>query len=157
MKLGTKGRYAVMALVDLAEWSQDCPVALTDIANRQQLPLMYLEQLFLKLRKSGLVTSVRGQLGGYLLAKPVEEIKIADIMLAADEPMKSTRCSRGSALGCQGTTHRCSTHNLWSGLEMRIQEYLNSITLADICEHRVMANGMICQGPILQEPNQSCA
>lgn len=146
MKLGTKGRYAVMALVDLAQWGNDKnPVALADIASRQQLSLTYLEQLFLKLRKAGLVISVRGQFGGYLLSKLPSEIKIADVMLAADEELKSTRCSHTKQIGCQGRSHRCATHNLWSGLESRIYEYFNSITLADICEQRVMPNGVVCQ------------
>jgi len=143
MKLGTKGRYAVMALVDLAKCNKDRPVVLADIANRQQLPLMYLEQLFLRLRKAQLVTSVRGQLGGYLLGKPTSDITIAEIMLAADESFKSTRCSHAEALSCQGNTPRCSTHNLWAGLEKRITDYLKSVTLADLCEQRVMPDGVV--------------
>jgi Rrf2 family iron-sulfur cluster assembly transcriptional regulator len=143
MKLGTKGRYAVMALVDLSQMREGIPVALADVADRQGLSLQYLEQLFLKLRKAGMVLSVRGQRGGYLLAKPPQQIKISDILQASEETLKSTRCSLTQEKGCNGTFTKCATHNLWAGLETKIHEYLNSITLADVCEQRVLPNGHV--------------
>ena len=99
MKLSTKGRYAVMAMVDLAESSKDRPVALADIADRQEISLSYLEQLFGKLRKGGLVRSVRGPGGGYLLARTAQETRVADVILAVDEPIRATRCKSGSPKG----------------------------------------------------------
>jgi Rrf2 family iron-sulfur cluster assembly transcriptional regulator len=143
MKLGTKGRYAVMALVDLAHQSATQPVALVDIAQRQSISLQYLEQLFVKLRKAGIVSSVRGKQGGYLLARPVVDIKILDILVAADEPLKSTRCNSTQEKACIEGKRQCNTHNLWSGLERVINDYFGSISLADIAEQRVMSNGNI--------------
>lgn len=133
MKLGTKGRYAVMALVDLGQHGLSTPVPISDIAARQGLSTSYLEQLFLKLRRRGLVSSTRGQGGGYVLARGPDAITIAEIILASDEDIKSTRCSLKTKTGCHGDHGRCSTHNLWAGLERHIHEYLNSITLGDIC------------------------
>jgi len=100
VKLSTKGRYAVMAMVDLAESSKDRPVALADIADRQEISLSYLEQLFGKLCKGGLVRSVRGPGGGYLFARTAVETRVADVILAVDEPIRATRCKFGSAKGC---------------------------------------------------------
>ena len=96
MRLSTKGRYAVMAMVDLASSSKGGPIALADIAERQEISLSYLEQLFARLRKGGLVKSVRGPGGGYLLAHPADEMRISDIILAVDEPIRATRCAAGS-------------------------------------------------------------
>ena len=101
MKLSTKGRYAVMAMVDLASTSKGQPVALADIAERQEISLSYLEQLFAKLRKGGLVKSVRGPGGGYLLGRGTEDVKISDIILAVDEPIKATLCRPNSSAGCR--------------------------------------------------------
>lgn len=147
MKLSTKGRYAVMAMVDLASNSKGQPVALADIAERQEISLSYLEQLFAKLRKGGLVKSVRGPGGGYLLAHPVEESRISDIILAVDEPIRATRCAPGSPSGCRSNRSRCLTHDLWEELGNQIHLYLSSVTLADICNRRVLGtSGMISHG-----------
>src|SRR6201992_3703491 len=113
MRLSTKGRYAVMAMADLAgHAAQARPVALADIAERQEISLSYLEELFAKLRRGGLVTSVRGPGGGYRLSRPSAEVRIADIIVAVDEPIAATRCHPGSPLGCTGTATRCVTHDL---------------------------------------------
>ena len=138
MKLSTKGRYAVMGLVDLAKHSSGRPVALADIARRQEISLSYLEQLFAKLRRGGLVNSVRGPGGGYLLAHPAEQTRIADAILAVNEPMRATRCTPGSPAGCRSNKSRCLTHDLWEELGNQIQMYLNSVTLADVVEQRIL-------------------
>ncbi len=138
MKLSTKGRYAVMGLVDLAKHSGGRPVALADIARRQEISLSYLEQLFAKLRRGGLVNSVRGPGGGYLLAHPAEQTRIADAILAVNEPMRATRCTPGSPAGCRSNKSRCLTHDLWEELGNQIQMYLNSVTLADVVEQRIL-------------------
>ena len=115
MRLSTKGRYAVMAMVDLAQYSDGNPVSLAEIAERQEISLSYLEQLFAMLRKNGLVRSVRGPGGGYLLAQDRGETRIADIILAVDEPIRATRCTPGAPVGCRGTRTRCLTHDMWFG------------------------------------------
>ena len=138
MKLSTKGRYAVMALVDLASHSQGRPVALADIAERQEISLSYLEQLFAKLRRGGLVKSVRGPGGGYLLARSSAETRISDAILAVDEPIRATRCTPGSPTGCRTNKSRCLTHDLWEELGNQIHLYLSSVTLADVCDQRVL-------------------
>ncbi len=140
MKLSTKGRYAVMALVDLASQSDGRPVALADIAERQEISLSYLEQLFAKLRRGGLVRSVRGPGGGYLLARPAEETRISDAILAVDEPIRATRCKPNSAIGCRSNKSRCLTHDLWEELGNQIHIFLSSVTLADVCNRRVLGH-----------------
>ena len=140
MKLSTKGRYAVMAMVDLALQSQGQPVALADIAKRQDISLSYLEQLFGKLRRGDQVNSVRGPGGGYLLAREAFEMRISDIIKAVDEPIKTTRCTPGSPEGCRTDHSRCLTHNLWEELGNQIDRYLSSVSLADVMENRVYAN-----------------
>ena len=137
MKLGTKGRYAVMAMVDLATHSEGCPVALSDVAERQEISLSYLEQLFGKLRRSGLVKSVRGPGGGYLLSRTSDEMRVADIILAVDEPIKVTRCNHGSSEGCKSNKSRCLTHDLWEELGNQIYIYLSSVSLADVVHKRL--------------------
>lgn len=137
MKLGTKGRYAVMALVDLAYYSHGKPLALTEIAARQALPLTYLEQLFVKLRQQGFVASTRGTQGGYRLAREPEAIHISEILEAIGEPIETTRCTRESETGCLGVKGQCLTHALWAGLGKQMHEYLNGISLADVCERRL--------------------
>ena len=150
MKLSTKGRYAVMAMVDLASNSEGQPVALADIAKRQEISLSYLEQLFAKLRKGGLVKSVRGPGGGYLLAHPPGEARISDVILAVDEPIRATRCAPGSPSGCRSNNSRCLTHDLWEELGNQIHLYLSSVTLADICNRRVLGtSGVIAHAPEL--------
>lgn len=132
MKLSTKGRYAVMAMVDLATHGRSTPVSLADISLRQGLPVSYLEQLFMKLRRQGLVESTRGQRGGYLLKSELNAINVLDIMRAVDEPLHATRCDPSKSSGCQVGRKRCLTHNLWNGLSDNIITYLASKTLADL-------------------------
>ncbi len=137
MKLSTKGRYAVMAMVDLAQQSDGRPIALADVAHRQEISLSYLEQLFAKLRRHGLVKSVRGPGGGYLLSLPAEETRVSDVILAVDEPIRATRCTPGSPEGCRTNNERCSTHDLWEALGNHIYMFLSAISVADICEKRI--------------------
>lgn len=138
MKLTTKGRYAVAALADIAALGSDGPVALSDVALRQGISLSYLEQLFAKLRRAGLVQSVRGVSGGYRLSDAPANIRIADIVEAVDEHIKTTACATGSSIGCQGTTARCLTHDLWDELGRQIDIFLNAVSLEDIIEKRVL-------------------
>jgi Rrf2 family iron-sulfur cluster assembly transcriptional regulator len=150
MRLSTKGRYAVMAMADLAGNAADAPmgeprpVALADIAARQDISLSYLEQLFAKLRRGGLVTSVRGPGGGYRLSRPSDELRIADIILAVDEPIAATRCKSGSTKGCTKTGARCVTHDLWEELGQQIHVFLSSVSLADVVERRVLGRSKPC-------------
>jgi Rrf2 family transcriptional regulator, iron-sulfur cluster assembly transcription factor len=138
VKLSTKGRYAVMAMVDLARHSNGNPISLGEIAEREEISLSYLEQLFAKLRRGGLVKSVRGPGGGYLLAHDRDDTRIADIILAVDEPIQAVRCTPGETLGCRGNRSRCLTHDLWEELSNQIHLYLNSVSLGDVCEKRVL-------------------
>jgi len=147
VKLSTKGRYAVMAMVDLASNSKGQPVALADIAERQEISLSYLEQLFAKLRKGGLVRSVRGPGGGYLLAHPAEQSRVSDIILAVDEPIRATRCAPGTPAGCRSNKSRCLTHDLWEELGNQIHLYLSSVTLSDICSKRVLGTSGVIAHP----------
>ena len=136
MKLSTKGRYAVMAMVDLATHSRGNPVALAEIADRQEISLSYLEQLFAKLRRGSLVKSVRGPGGGYLLARPANDTRISDIILAVDEPIRATRCQPGSPEGCRANKTRCATHDLWQELGNHIHAYLSSVSVGDVVERK---------------------
>jgi Rrf2 family iron-sulfur cluster assembly transcriptional regulator len=143
VKLSTRGRYAVMAMADLARSADESlgrgePVKLYEIAARQELSLSYLEQLFAKLRRGGLVIAARGPGGGYRLARPASETRIADIIVAVDEPIKATRCKSESSKGCLGRTGRCLTHDLWEELGRQIEVFLESVTLADVLERRVL-------------------
>jgi Rrf2 family iron-sulfur cluster assembly transcriptional regulator len=141
MRLSTKGRYAVMAMADLAR-RQDEPcraVALADIANRQEISLSYLEQLFARLRRKGLVQSARGPGGGYRLSRTAAETTIADIVHAVDEPLRATRCAE-QGRGCMLKGERCLTHDLWEHLGDRIEDYLASVSLADVISGRLRAN-----------------
>ncbi|TRX00551.1 Fe-S cluster assembly transcriptional regulator IscR [Candidatus Methylobacter oryzae] len=131
MRLTTKGRYAVTAMLDLAFHSQTTPVTLTDIAARQTISLSYLEQLFARLRRAGMVKGVRGPGGGYKLCRKASDINIADIIAAVNEPLDSTKC-RGEA-NCQ-KDQACLTHDLWMGLSEQIKDYLKGISLADLLE-----------------------
>lgn len=151
MKLSTKSRYAVMAMVDLAQRSEGQPVALADIAKRQAISLSYLEQLFAKLRRHGVVKSVRGPGGGYTLGRAAERIRISDVVLAVDEPVKMTRCSPGSPEGCGANKTQCSTHDLWEALGNQIYGFLNSVTIADVCERRISGTGQ----PVWTTDNRS--
>jgi Rrf2 family iron-sulfur cluster assembly transcriptional regulator len=137
MRLSTKGRYAVMAMADLARHGRDRAVSLAEIAGRQEISLSYLEQLFARLRRGGLVKSVRGPGGGYRLARGAAETWIADIVVAVDEPLRATRCAgRGSPRGCMIGGERCITHDLWEGLGAEIHRYLARVSLEDVVERR---------------------
>ena len=139
LKLSTKGRYAVMAMVDMAAHNTGKPIALSDVAERQEISLSYLEQLFGKLRRGGLVKSVRGPGGGYLLAHAAADTRIADIILSVDEPLKVTRCSPGSP-GCTSKNSRCLTHDLWQELGNKIRLYLDSVSLEDVIDDRILGS-----------------
>lgn len=143
MKLTAKARYAVTAMADIAAFGQGGPVALSDIAARQLISLSFLEQLFRKLRTRGLVASQRGAAGGYVLAAPPEAIHVCDIVLAVDEPLRTTACAPGGSVGCRGTSARCLTHDLWDELGRHIEVFLGSITLADITQKRVLGRAMV--------------
>ena len=146
MKLSTKGRYAVMAMVDLAVNSNGSPVALADIADRQEISLSYLEQLFGRLRKGGLVKSVRGPGGDYLLARPTQQTRVSDIILAVDEPIQTTRCAPGSPAGCHNHKGRCLTHDLWEELGNQIYLYLSSVSLNDVVERKLLGTSGMFHG-----------
>lgn len=143
MRLTTKARYAVMAMVDLASSVDHGPVKLADIAERQELSLSYLEQLFARLRRAGLVRSVRGPGGGYLPCRGAAEVTIADIVLAVDEPIRATRCKSGDAPGCRSDRRRCQTHDLWEELGNQIYFFLNAVTLDDVLSGRVVGMSTI--------------
>jgi Rrf2 family iron-sulfur cluster assembly transcriptional regulator len=135
-----------MAMADLAAHEQGArPVSLADVAQRQEISLSYLEQLFAKLRRGGLVRSVRGPGGGYRLSRTAVEIRVADIIVAVDEPMTATRCKAGSPKGCTGTSSRCVTHDLWEELGRQIQVFLSSVSLADVVEKRVLGRTRPCE------------
>lgn len=135
MQLSTKGRYAVMAMVDLAERSDDMSLPLAMIAERQHISVAYLEQLFLKLRRAGLVKAVRGPKGGYRLTRQAAEISLAEIMTAADESMRMNRCSVEGTDRCLGT-RRCATHDVWRALGDHIGSFLGAVSLQDILDGR---------------------
>lgn len=129
MRLTTKGRFAVTAMIDLAMRQADGPVTLAGISERQAISLSYLEQLFGKLRRHELVCSVRGPGGGYTLARSMDEISVADVIIAVDEPLDATQC--GGKQNCHDE-HRCMTHDLWSNLNRKMFEYLESVSLASL-------------------------
>ena len=132
MKLTSKGRYAVMAMADLAKNNVKEPTSLTEISLRQGISIAYLEQLFLKLRKNNLVQSVRGPSGGYVLTKTPEQIKLLSIINAVDEKIKTVKCKKESKKGCNGKSIKCITHNLWDDLEAHINKFFENNTLNDI-------------------------
>ena len=133
MELNTRGRYAVMAMTDLAKHSAGGSVPLSAIAQRQHISLDYLEQLFLKLRRAGLVESVRGRHGGYKLGRGANEIFVAEVMTAVEEGTRMTRCFGEQSVGClEG--NRCLTHHLWSALGERIESFLASVSLQDVLD-----------------------
>jgi len=139
MRLTTKGRFAVTAIVDLALRHGKGPVTLAGISERQDISLSYLEQLFGKLRRHNLVDSVRGPGGGYTLAKPLETVSVADIIRAVDEPIDATQC--GGKENCH-EEHRCMTHDLWVSLNEKIYEYLDSVSLADLVARQQTPNNV---------------
>ena len=132
MKLTSKGRYAVMAMADLAKNNVKEPTSLTEISLRQGISIDYLEQLFLKLRKNNLVQSTRGPLGGYVLSKHPKEIKLLNIINAVDEKIITLKCRKVSKRGCNGKSIKCITHNLWDELETHINKFFEDNTLNDI-------------------------
>ena len=132
MKLTSKGRYAVMAMADLAKNYVNEPISLTEISLRQGISIDYLEQLFSKLRKNNLVQSARGPSGGYLLSKPPDEIKLLSIISAVDEKIKTVKCRKESKKACNGKSIKCITHNLWDDLEIHINKFFEDNTLNDV-------------------------
>jgi Rrf2 family iron-sulfur cluster assembly transcriptional regulator len=128
-----------MAMADLASHEAGSrPVSLADIAERQEISLSYLEQLFAKLRRGGLVSSVRGPGGGYRLSRPSEEVRVSDIIIAVDEPITATRCKPNCAKGCATQGARCITHDLWEELGRQIHVFLSSVSLADVVEKKIL-------------------
>jgi Rrf2 family iron-sulfur cluster assembly transcriptional regulator len=135
MKLTSKGRYAVMALVDLARFNNINPVSLRDISLRQGISLDFLEQIFSKLKKREIVQSVRGTQGGYILNKDAKEIKLTNIFDAVDEKVKTVQCKKDSKKGCNGKATKCVTHNLWDELENHINSFFNNKSLEDLLKN----------------------
>ncbi len=132
MKLTSKGRYAVMALVDLARFDNINPVSLRDISLRQSISLDYLEQIFSKLKKNEIVKSIRGTQGGYVLNKNPNDIKLTNIFHAVDEKVKTVQCKKESKRGCNGKATKCITHNLWDELEIHINTFFENKSLEDL-------------------------
>ena len=147
MRLTTKGRFAVTAMLDLALRGGKSPVTLAGISERQDISLSYLEQLFSRLRRHALVESVRGPGGGYYLAKPLADVSVADIIRAVDEPIDATQC--GGKENCHDE-HRCLTHDLWVGLNAHIYDYLDNVTLASL-----VARQDECKEKVLQDRRAS--
>ena len=135
MKLTSKGRYAVMALADLAGFNSQNPVSLRDISLRQGISLDYLEQIFLKLKKNNIVKSIRGTNGGYILTKNPDQIKLTNIFYAVDERIKTVKCKKESKKGCNGKLTKCITHYLWDDLEMHINDFFDKKNLADLLKN----------------------
>ncbi|MGE0005910.1 MAG: Rrf2 family transcriptional regulator [Parvibaculaceae bacterium] len=138
MKLSTKGRYAVMAMVDIGQNGHGRTVSLAEISERQDISQEYLEQLFVKLRKAGLVQSARGPGGGYRLARDADDIVVYDVIAAVDEPMKVTRCEGDAVDGCV-KGERCCTHDLWSSIGRQVNTFLANVTLDDVVNRRNLA------------------
>ncbi|MEM9839005.1 MAG: Rrf2 family transcriptional regulator [Pseudomonadota bacterium] len=132
MKLAAKARMAVTGMADLAAFGGGAPVPLSAIAERQNLSLSFLEQIFAKLRRAGLVESKRGATGGYVMARDPRQVSLAEIVAAVEEEVRTTACQKGTDIGCTGTTARCLTHALWRDLDSHIDDWLTSKTLADV-------------------------
>ena len=132
MKLTTKGRYAVMALADIAQFDATGPVSLRDISLRQGISILYLEQIFYKLKKNNIVSSTRGTRGGYILSKNADEIRISEIFNAVDEKIKTVNCNKHSKKSCNGSSAKCITHNLWDELEIYINNFFEKKNLSDL-------------------------
>ena len=135
MKLTSKGRYAVMALLDLARFDNVKPVSLRDISLRQSISLDYLEQIFSKLKKNDIVKSIRGTQGGYVLNKNLNEIKLTNIFHAVDEKVKTVQCKKDSKKGCNGKATKCITHDLWDELEVHINTFFENKSLEDLIKN----------------------
>ena len=140
MKLTSKGRYAVMAMADLAKNNAKKPINLAEISLRQGISLSFLEQLFLKLKKNNLVLSSRGPNGGYVLSRDPDEIKLSSIISAVDEKIKTVKCKKESKKGCNGKSVKCITHDLWDDLENHINKFFENNTLNDILFKEVRNN-----------------
>jgi len=132
MKLSSKSRYAVTALADIAGFNQSEPISLRDISLRQGISLVYLEQLFLKLKKNDVVKSKRGKKGGYILSRNASDIKISDILFAVEEKVKTVGCEKHSKKGCNGRSAKCISHNLWDELEVYINNFFQQRSLSDL-------------------------
>ena len=136
MKLSSKGRYAVMALADLSRFDPSKPISLRDISLRQGISLVYLEQLFLKLKRNKIINSVRGKKGGYTLNRKASEIKLSEIFLAVEEDVKTMGCQKHSKKGCNGKSTKCITHNLWDELEDYINNFFDKKKLSDLTNQK---------------------
>jgi len=132
MRLNTKSRYAVMALADLARFKENNPISLRDISLRQSISLLYLEQIFLKLKKNNIVKSIRGANGGYILNKNPKQIRLSEIFLALDQNIKTTSCEKHSKKGCKFRSNKCITHNLWYELDIHINTFFENKNLDDL-------------------------
>ena len=132
MKLTSRGRYAVMAMADLASNANHGPISLTEISLRQNISLAYLEQIFIKLKTNKLVKSSRGASGGYILEKPASEIKLSNIIYAVDEEVKTLNCKKQSKRGCNNKSTKCITHNLWDQLDQHINGFFEKVKLQDL-------------------------
>ncbi|WP_010300059.1 Rrf2 family transcriptional regulator [Candidatus Odyssella thessalonicensis] len=151
MKLSSKARYAVMAMADIAFYGEAEPVSLSAISVRQGLPLAYLEQLFNRLKKANLVISCRGSNGGYRLSRPRKELRIYDVIAAVDTPLKATRCADKEATSCQGKSSRCMTHNLWRELSHVVEQFLQQVTLEDVCSQQIPSKAAEFGTPLVRE------
>ena len=132
MKLNARGRYAVMALADIAKFDKQNPISLRDISLRQNISLVYLEQIFSKLKKNNIVKSIRGANGGYMLSKDPEQIKLSNIFSAVEEKIKTKQCNKESKKGCNGKSTKCITHYLWDELEIHINDFFDKKNLGDL-------------------------
>ena len=132
MKLNTRGRYAVMALADMAKFDNQNPISLRDVSLRQNISLVYLEQIFSKLKKNNIVKSIRGTNGGYILSKDPEQIKLSSIFSAVEEKIKTVQCKKESKKGCNGKLTKCITHYLWDELEIHINDFFDKKNLGDL-------------------------
>ena len=137
MKLSNKGRYAVMAMADLASNANNGPISLSEISSRQNISLAYLEQIFLKLKNNKLVKSSRGANGGYILEKPASEIKLLNIIRAVDEEVKTLNCKKNFKRGCNNRSSKCITHNLWDELDQHINGFFEKVKLQDLTRHNI--------------------
>ena len=136
MKLTNKGRYAVMAMADLASNANNGPISLSEISIRQNISLAYLEQIFIKLKNNKLVKSSRGANGGYVLEKPASEIKLSNIIYAVDEEVKTLNCKKNSKRGCNNKSTKCITHNLWDALDQHIHGFFEKVKLQDLVKQK---------------------
>ena len=137
MKLTSRGRYAVMALADIANFDRQNPVSLRDISLRQNISLVYLEQIFSNLKKNNIVKSIRGVNGGYILSNDPGQIKLSSIFSAVDEHVKTVQCKKESKKGCNGKSSKCITHNLWDELELHINNFFDKKNLGDILKNNL--------------------